>query len=180
MGKHLTLILGGARSGKSYYAQRLAEESQGEVLFVATATAGDDEMKMRIAAHRASRPAGWRTLEVPLQVGRAVSELAHPGVVLIDCMTLLASNVLFSLPEAVDEKDYQAALDVETTALLDAYQKSPAEWIIISNEVGLGLVPPYPLGRIYRDGLGRINQRLAQAADSVLFLVAGLPMRVKG
>ncbi len=181
MGEHLTLILGGARSGKSHYAQQLAEESGRTVLFVATAEAGDAEMAARIAAHRKARPARWGTLEVPLQVGKAIGQTApEAGLVLVDCLTLLASNVLLSLPETVAEQDYQAAMDAEMDGLLDAYRSSRARWIVVSNEVGLGLVPVYAQGRLYRDVLGRCNQRLAQAADTVLFLVAGLPIRVKG
>lgn len=182
MGKRLTLILGGARSGKSTYAQNLAGELSQRVLFVATAMAFDAEMTARIAAHQASRPAGWRTLEAPRQVGGAIQ--ANPGVeevVLLDCLTLLANNVILDLPDPENPSavDAEAALDTEVASLLDAYAASPAEWIIVSNEVGLGLVPAYPLGRVYRDVLGRANQRLAQAADRVVFMVAGIPMTVK-
>jgi adenosylcobinamide kinase/adenosylcobinamide-phosphate guanylyltransferase len=180
MGKRLTLILGGARSGKSAYAQRLAAERGNDVLYVATAEAGDDEMAARIAAHRAERPAHWRTLEAPRQVGSAIRVVAgDAGVVLIDCLTLLASNVIVPLPEPVTVVAAESALNAEVDELLAAYAESEAEWIVISNEVGLGLVPPYPLGRAYRDALGRANQRLAGVADEVLFMVAGLPMRVK-
>jgi adenosylcobinamide kinase/adenosylcobinamide-phosphate guanylyltransferase len=184
MGKRLTLILGGARSGKSTHAQRLAAERGSHVLYVATAEAGDDEMAARIAAHRAERPPHWQTLEAPRAVGRAVRSLMtddlSPDVVLLDCLTLLASNVIAPLPEPVTAEAAEAALDAEVDELLAAYADSAAEWIVISNEVGLGLVPPYPLGRAYRDALGRANQRLAAAADEVLFMVAGLPMPVKG
>lgn len=180
---NLTLILGGARSGKSSYAQRLAEQAGEGVVFVATATAGDDEMAARIAAHKASRPAGWRTLETPRGVGAAVllAEQEQPAdFVLVDCLTLLASNVLFSLPETVNAGEYQQALDEEVRDLLNACRVSTARWVVVSNEVGLGLVPEYPLARLYRDGLGRANQLLAQEAGTVLFMVAGLPLAVKG
>jgi adenosylcobinamide kinase/adenosylcobinamide-phosphate guanylyltransferase len=178
MGKRLTLILGGARSGKSDYARRLAAERGDRVLYVATAEPGDDEMAARIAAHRAERPAHWRTLEAAIHVGTAIrSEAGAAEVILIDCLTLLASNVIVPLPEPVAA---EAALIAEVDGLLAAYAASQAQWIVISNEVGLGLVPPFPLGRAYRDALGRANQRLAAAADEVVFMVAGLPMRVKG
>ncbi len=181
MGKRLTLILGGARSGKSDYARRLAAERGDRVLYVATAEPGDDEMAARIAAHRAERPAQWQTLEAPHHIGQALrSHLSRAAVILIDCLTLLASNVIAPLPEPVTAEAAEAALNAEVDELLAAYADSAAEWIVISNEVGLGLVPPYPLGRVYRDALGRANQRLAAAADEVLFMVAGLPMRVKG
>ncbi len=182
MGKRLTLILGGARSGKSTYAQNMAGELSQRVLFVATAVAFDQEMTARIAAHQASRPPGWRTLEAPRQVGSAIQ--ANPGAedgVLLDCLTLLANNVILALPDPENPSAVaaEAALDTEVASLLEAYAASPAEWIIVSNEVGLGLVPAYPLGRGYRDVLGRANQRLAQAADRVVFMVAGIPMTVK-
>lgn len=177
----LTFILGGARSGKSAYAQELACQHGESVLYVATATAGDDEMKARIEAHRAERPAGWRTLEAPLKVGEAIQNaLAEQpaDVVLLDCMTLLASNVILQLPETATEREASAALLAEVEALLVCRANSNAHWIIVSNEVGLGLVPPYPLGRLYRDTLGRVNQKLAAAATETLFLVAGRPIRV--
>jgi adenosylcobinamide kinase / adenosylcobinamide-phosphate guanylyltransferase len=186
MGKHLTFILGGARSGKSAHAQKLAVERGETVLYVATAQAGDDEMAARIAAHQVERPAHWQTLEAPTQVGIAIRSY-HASrvtdhvsrVILIDCLTLLASNILLSLPEDVTSQVAESALNAEVNDLLAAYAASAAEWIIVSNEVGLGLVPPYPLGRIYRDALGRANQRLAAEADEVLFMVAGLAMKVK-
>ena len=179
--KKLTLILGGARSGKSRYAQEMAAASGRKVLYVATAEAGDEEMAGRIAAHRSSRPTDWQTLETPNGVGAAVQ--AWPGpveLVLLDCLTLLANNVIVPLPETITAAEAEASLNAEVDALLAAYHAGSADWIIVSNEVGLGLVPPYPLGRIYRDALGRANQRLAAAADDVLFMVAGLPMRLKG
>jgi len=180
MGKRLTLVLGGARSGKSSYAQRLATERGEAVVYVATAEAGDGEMAARIAAHRAERPAYWQTIEAPHAVGAAIqSGAGQADVILIDCLTLLANNVIVPLPESVTAYEAEAALNAEIEELLNAYAASRAEWIIVSNEVGLGLVPPYPLGRVYRDALGRANQRLAAAADDVLFMVAGLPLKVK-
>jgi adenosylcobinamide kinase / adenosylcobinamide-phosphate guanylyltransferase len=179
MTKTLTLILGGARSGKSSYAEQLAAQAGGQVLYVATAQAWDDEMAARIAAHRAERPAHWATLEAPRQVGAAIAAAPAADVVLIDCLTLLASNVILALPAAEDAHAAEAALRAEVNALLAAYATSSASWIIVSNEVGLGIVPATPLGRVYRDALGRANQRLAAAADRVLFMVAGLPMTVK-
>lgn len=180
MSARMILILGGARSGKSTYAQNLAAQTGGRVLYVATAEAGDAEMKERIAAHRAERPADWQTLEASRDVGQSLLPLvADVDVVLLDCVTLLASNVVIAFPESVSLAEIQHSMDAEVDALITAYQSSQALWIIVSNEVGLGLVPPYALGRTYRDVLGRVNQRLAQTADEVLFLVAGLPMRVK-
>ena len=180
MSKTLTLILGGARSGKSTHAQQLARERGGDdVLFVATAQALDDEMAARIAAHRAGRPAAWRTLEAPRHVGEAILQAGPCAVVLVDCLTLLVSNAVLVLPESASAAEAEAAALAEVEELIAAYRHGTASWIVISNEVGLGLVPPYPVGRAYRDALGRANQRLSAEADEVLFMVAGIPMKVK-
>ena len=180
MNKTLTLILGGARSGKSSYAQRLAHERGGDdVLFVATAQALDDEMQSRIEAHRRDRPAAWRTLEAPLYTGEAIARAGASAIILVDCLTLLVSNVVLALPESASPAQAEAAALAEVDELLAAYRRGTASWIVISNEVGLGLVPPYPVGRTYRDALGRANQHLAAEADEVLFLVAGIPMKIK-
>ena len=189
MDKHLTLVLGGARSGKSSYAEALAAEQGvdqiGSVLYIATAEAWDDEMRRRISAHKAQRPAHWHTIEAPRHPGAAVCAGLNdldipPHVVLIDCLTLLANNVLITLPEDATEASATAALMEEVDELLAAWDTCGGEWIVVSNEVGLGIVPAYPLGRLYRDALGRANQRLAAVADTVIFMVAGIPMRVKG
>lgn len=183
MTHQLTLILGGARSGKSSYAEKLAADGGAQVLYVATAEASDEEMAARIARHQSERPAAWQTLEAPLQVGQQIEQVlakSPADVVLIDCLTLLSSNILLSLGEEPPAAAIEAAVNEEIDALLAARQLAPqSEWIIVSNEVGLGLVPVYPLGRLYRDALGRANQRLAAVADRVLFMVAGLPLVVK-
>ena len=171
-----TLILGGARSGKSTCAERRAAESGRPVLYVATATAGDDEMAERIAAHRAARPAAWRTVEAPLDPAAAIREHARPGhLVLLDCVTLWVSNRLLAEPTSTD-----AELVAQAEAIAEAARAREVDLVAVSNEVGLGVVPPYPLGRRYRDALGRVNQALAARADEALFLVAGLPLRLKG
>jgi adenosylcobinamide kinase/adenosylcobinamide-phosphate guanylyltransferase len=179
----ITLILGGARSGKSTYAEQLAAQCDGSVLYVATAQAWDEEMASRIAAHRAQRPAHWRTLEAPVEVGKAILGAMPADVILLDCLTLLASNVIAPLDPA-DQAVADQALKAEIDALCDAATtvtdtNRTVHWIIVSNEVGLGIVPAYPLGRMYRDALGRANQRLAALADEVFFMVAGLPLTVK-
>lgn len=179
MGRQMTLILGGARSGKSTFAEKMAREQGGSVLYVATAVPFDDEMRLRITRHRAERPSHWQTLEAPTQTGAAIAQAPVTDLVLLDCLTVLANNIIAPMPEPFDGEAAEAALNAEIDALLAAYAASEAEWIIVSNEVGLGIVPAYPLGRIYRDTLGRANQRLAAAADKVLFMVAGLPMVVK-
>jgi len=180
LGNRLTLILGGARSGKSHHAQQLAVESGKRVLFVATAEAGDQEMADRIEAHRLSRPQAWDTLEAALGVGKAILERKPSGLVLVDCLTLLASNVLGQFSEPYQPGKYRAALDEEIEGLLEAYRQTLAEWLVISNEVGLGVVPATPAGRLYRDALGQVNQRVAQVADEVVMMVAGIAVKFKG
>jgi adenosylcobinamide kinase/adenosylcobinamide-phosphate guanylyltransferase len=175
----LILLLGGARSGKSARAERMAQERGGPVLFVATATAGDEEMARRIAAHRAARPAGWRTLEAPEGVAAAVAASGESATtILLDCLTLLVSNLLLAHEEE-GEATVGRRVDAEIDALLAAIDAGSATWIVVSNEVGLGLVPPYPLGRWYRDLLGRVNARLASRADRAYLLVAGLALDLK-
>lgn len=188
--KRLILVLGGARSGKSSYAESLAAQLAGgrPVIYVATATAEDDEMRERIARHRATRPAAWLTLETPTDPAAALAQAAateHAGVALLDCLTLLVSNILLGGEHAsFDPQRFDAAAAEERVhaaigELLAAYRSGSFTLILVSNEVGLGLVPSYPLGRVYRDVLGRVNARVAAEADAVLFLLAGLPVEVK-
>jgi adenosylcobinamide kinase/adenosylcobinamide-phosphate guanylyltransferase len=177
----LILVLGGARSGKSTYAQRLAQKiGQERVLFVATAEAGDAEMAQRIAKHRQERPAAWRTVEAPRQVGAAVRlHLAEARVVLVDCLTLLVSNLIVPLDLTIDLTVASAAVQTEVDTLMQVCQIHDITCIVVSNEVGLGLVPDTPLGRVYRDLLGHANQALAAQAQEVYFMVAGLAVEVK-
>ncbi|PKO13936.1 MAG: bifunctional adenosylcobinamide kinase/adenosylcobinamide-phosphate guanylyltransferase [Chloroflexi bacterium HGW-Chloroflexi-10] len=176
----LTLILGGARSGKSTYAEQLATTTAEKIVFIATAEAGDEEMARRIIRHKAARPAGWQTLEATQQIADRYLELdPKPEAVLLDCITLLVSNILLSFPEETNLDDLQNAVDQEIDGLLVSMAYSAVPWFVVSNEVGLSLVSPYALGRKYTDLLGRANQRLAAAASSVIFMVAGIPMKVK-
>lgn len=174
MSKRLTLILGGARSGKSDFAQALARKrGSDDVLFVATAEARDDEMRARSAAHRAARPAAWQTLEAPREIARALQSV-QARVIVIDCVTLWASNVLLA-----EESNARQAMSHEIDALLAWYRANDAELILVSNEVGMGLVPDNELGRAYRDLLGAVNKKIAGEADAVFWLVAGLPVEIK-
>ena len=177
----LILVLGGARSGKSSFAQQLAHELGGErVLFVATAGAGDEEMRRRIEKHRRERPPEWRTLEAQRDVGQAILDHAgEPGVILVDCLTLLVSNLLVDADDPF-AADVEAQVMAEVEGLEACVEQQSGYLIVVSNEVGLGLVPPYPLGRAYRDLLGRANHVLARRADDVYMLVAGIPVRIKG
>jgi adenosylcobinamide kinase/adenosylcobinamide-phosphate guanylyltransferase len=184
---HLILLLGGARSGKSAHGEALAAQLAGEapVLYIATATPSDDEMRERIARHQASRPHHWRTAEEPLNPAAALQSATSP-VILLDCLTLLVANLLLDGATHGDKFDEsriesaaaEARADSAITNLLDAWRAHTSTLILISNEVGMGLVPPYPLGRVYRDCLGRVNTRLAAEADTVLLMVAGLPIEL--
>ena len=176
----LTLILGGARSGKSSYTQSLAEETRKSVTYLATAQALDDEMSARIQKHRAERPPHWETLEIPLGVSSQMGQI-KTEVVILDCVTLLVTNVLmqFVKDDVVDEGPFNQAIKKEMDELITNIRTGKRDWIIISNELGLGLVPPFQMGRVYRDLLGWANQRLARAADSVIFMVAGIPTVIK-
>lgn len=178
----LTLILGGARSGKSDFAQRMAKRTGGDdVLVVATAEAGDEEMERRIEKHRRGRPAQWHTLEASQDLGRAILSLASERefrTILVDCMTLLTSNLLMGVEEPCAQEVERALMD-EVKDLVACAEQLSTHLIVVSNEVGLGVVPAYPLGRTYRDLLGRANQALARKADAVYLLIAGIPKRVK-
>jgi adenosylcobinamide kinase / adenosylcobinamide-phosphate guanylyltransferase len=184
----LIVLLGGARSGKSAYGETLASQLAGEapVLYIATATASDDEMRERIARHQASRPPHWLTMEEPRNPASALHANAAP-VALLDCVTILVANLLLANAgdqDTPDETDFTSGVAEESVDraigdLLDAWRAQSSTLILISNEVGMGVVPPYPLGRVYRDCLGRVNARLAAEADTVLLMVAGLPIELK-
>jgi adenosylcobinamide kinase/adenosylcobinamide-phosphate guanylyltransferase len=179
---HLIFILGGARSGKSYFAESWARAHGRDILYVATAQAHDDDMQARIAHHRAQRPAKWHTLEAPIETGQAITQhlqTASYDTILLDCVTFLAANILLSLPEDIPQQQVNEAILDEIESLLTAIEQSTSTWLVVSNEVGLGVVPPTVLGRHYRDALGRANQRIAQAADQVVFMIAGLPWTLK-
>jgi adenosylcobinamide kinase/adenosylcobinamide-phosphate guanylyltransferase len=164
------LVLGGARSGKSAYAQSLAETVAPERIYLATAEAGDAEMADRIARHQESRGAGWTTREEPLDLVEALATEARPGrVVLVDCLTLWITNLMFSGRD----------IGVETMRLAHAVSALGGPAIIVSNEIGLGLVPETRLGRDFRDSQGRANAAIARASDAVVFLAAGLPTLMK-
>ncbi len=188
----LVLILGGARSGKSRFAEELAHRLGKRVLYLATAQAGDEEMAARITEHRDGRPNAWRTLEAPVRVGEAVlSDLQSSSaeVVLLDCLTFLVTNLILAGLEdpsreveldSIDELAARARVRTELDELLDARRASGIPWIVVTNEVGSGLVPPYYLGRVFRDLQGWANQQLAAEADQVYLMVAGISLGLKG
>lgn len=177
MTKQLILILGGIRSGKSSFAQETASSGD-SVLFVATAEPLDPEMETRIRAHQQSRPDHWDTLEEPTELADAIAPILHNyDTVLLDCLTLWVSNLLHS---TLDMRTNRRDIPSDVDALLQVYRASDASWIVVSNEVGLGLVATSELGRIFTDELGRVNRLIAAEADIVYFMTAGLPLKVKG
>lgn len=164
----LVLVLGGARSGKSRYAESLIP---GEALYIATATASDEEMRVRIAAHRARRSARWEVIEEPLELAACLARHARPGrPVLVDCLTLWLANTMLA----------GSSPETGRALLVSALRAAPAPVVLVSNEVGLGIVPATPLGRAFRDEAGRLNQEIADMADRVVFVAAGLPLVLKG
>jgi adenosylcobinamide kinase/adenosylcobinamide-phosphate guanylyltransferase len=170
----VTLVLGGVRSGKSRYAQQLAEQSR-LVVFVATAKATDDEMLAKIQRHREDRPMDWVTVEEPLEVAKMlVQHEANCEVILVDCLTIFAANVM----EAAGEDS--VALENRIEELCTALRTIQCNVVLVSNEVGSGVHPSHALGRRYRDLLGEINQKIARIADDVVLMVAGLPLALKG
>ena len=173
------LIIGGARSGKSYFAQELARHESQPVLFVATAEAGDDEMRQRIEEHKKARPDEWVTLETTTHVGRQILEKAGiTKTVILDCITLLVNNVFLKCSE-LDAASIEKEVMAEIDEVVRCIGQVEANFIIVTNEVGLGLVPANKMGRLYRDALGRANQVLASHADEVYLMVAGMPLLIK-
>jgi adenosylcobinamide kinase/adenosylcobinamide-phosphate guanylyltransferase len=166
----LTLVLGGAGSGKSRYAESLITAQAPPWIYVATAQAGDDEMARRIAAHRARRNAGWQTIEAPHDLAGALETASAHARLLVDCMTLWLTNRMLA----------EADLDAEIGRLEEALLRRAGMAVLVSNEVGYGIVPDNALARRFRDAQGRLNQRLAASADRVVLVVAGLPLAVKG
>ena len=187
-----TLVLGGARSGKSAYAERLAARlaarltigSGKEVVYIATARAGDGEMATRIMFHRQQRPCAWRTVEEPLTLGDAVRHWCVPGrVVMIDCLTLWLSNLMLSdgvLHPDVGDIALPALFHAQRTDFLDALEDAGADLVMVSNEVGMGIVPWGAISRSFTDEAGRLNQAVAALCEHAVFVVAGLPLALKG
>jgi adenosylcobinamide kinase/adenosylcobinamide-phosphate guanylyltransferase len=167
----VTLVLGGARSGKSAYGERLAEGTGGPMTYLATAEAGDDEMTARIADHRARRGNRWTTVEEPLELAEAVARADKPGgAVLVDCLTLWLANLMAARRD----------IPVESRHLALALASIEGAVVLVSNEVGLGIVPDNSQARAFRDHAGRLNQSIAKVAHNVVFVAAGLPMILKG
>jgi adenosylcobinamide kinase/adenosylcobinamide-phosphate guanylyltransferase len=178
------LVIGGAGSGKSHFAQELALRLGEPVLFVATAAAGDEEMRQRIEEHQRKRPESWKTLEVTTRVGSQIlGKSGGARVVIVDCITLLVNNIFSQYSdqsgEQIDVPLIEKNLNDEINGLIECMNQLDANFIIVTNEVGLGLVPATRLGRLYRDLLAKANRMLAQTADKVYLMVAGLPVPIK-
>ena len=168
------------RSGKSSFAQELAVKLNQPVLFVATAEAGDEEMRRRIEKHKRRRPAAWKTLEVTTNIGSHISQkVGTAGVVIVDCITLLVNNIFGQYGDQTKASSIEKKVAEETDKLIECIEQSSATFIIVTNELGLGLVPTGEMSRLYRDLLGEANQRLAEAADEVYLMVSGLPVQIK-
>jgi adenosyl cobinamide kinase/adenosyl cobinamide phosphate guanylyltransferase len=167
----LTVLIGGARSGKSELALRLAAAQSSQVVYLATGQPGDDEMAERIAAHRLERPAGWQTIEEPLRLREAIAGIDTTACVVVDCLTLWAANALEALGVAAAESEAAAAAAVAAGR--------PGLTVVVTNEVGLGIVPGNPLARSYRDLLGRVNAIWAAASDHTYLLVAGRALELR-
>jgi adenosylcobinamide kinase / adenosylcobinamide-phosphate guanylyltransferase len=169
----ITLVLGGARSGKSRYSQELASEFQ-RVIFIATARANDREMQRKIDAHRAERPRSWQTVEAPLDLPSVLHTVeSGADLVLIDCLTLYVANILRT------KYGRPGPFESHVQEICQALKRARVPTIVVSNEVGSGIVPTYASGRIYRELLGQLNQEVAKIADRVIYMVAGLPLTVK-
>lgn len=165
-----TFVLGGARSGKSRYAEAIVTRFPQPWVYIATAEAHDDEMAARIAIHKDRRGAGWQTVEAPLELAQGIEDTPKGATVLVDCLTLWLSNLMLG----------DCDIDAATDRLEGALARRDGVMVLVSNEVGLGLVPDTALGRSFRDAQGRLNQRVATIADRVVFMVAGQPLVVKG
>jgi adenosylcobinamide kinase/adenosylcobinamide-phosphate guanylyltransferase len=168
--REITLVIGGARSGKSRYAETLVSARPPPWVYLATGEARDDEMAARVAAHRARRGADWRLIEVPRNLADAISGVPAGSAVLVDCLTLWLSNLMLA----------DVDIDAETDRLDDVLARATGPIVLVSNEVGFGIVPDNALARRFRDAQGRLNQRVAARADRVVLMVAGLPLVVKG
>lgn len=179
-----TLLLGGARSGKSALAEKLAAESGKEVIYLATARAGDGEMATRIAAHQRQRPAHWRTIEEPLALGAALRQWTAPQrLLLVDCLTLWLSNLIFSEPCAHPEVGaitLPPTFHSERAHFLQALEQAGGDIVLVSNEVGMGIVPCGAISRCYADEAGRLNQAVAALCERAVLVAAGLPLTLKG
>ena len=170
----LVLITGGARSGKSGFAVTEAEKAGDKLVYIATATAEDPEMEERIRKHKAERADGWETVEEPLDLVGAVKKITPERVIVIDCLTLWLTNMLMQ-----NSEDFEDRAKAETIRLADVLKAYEGDVFVVSNEVGMGLVPENALARLFRDAAGAVNRKMAEAADEVYLVVSGMPLKIK-
>ena len=177
----ITFLLGGARSGKSSYAVDLAKNCQGRVVYLATGISCDEEMERRFEKHKSDRPDSWETIEEPLCVGHTLKNLSESAdLVLLDCLGFLVTNLMLHYQnQGKDDSQVENAVLDHIMDIISTARDAELDVIIVSNEVGMGVVPDTPLGRLFRDILGRANQMIAASADEAFFFVAGLPMKLK-
>lgn len=167
----ITLVLGGARSGKSSYAEVAAGKSERKKIYIATAEVCDDEMGERVGKHRLRRGGDWKTVEIPIDIAEQITNSNYVNsVILVDCLTLWLSNLLY---KKINITQY-------INKLIEALKETQAEVILVSNEVGLGIVPENALARQFRDYAGMLHQQVAEVADEVVLVVAGIPVKIKG
>lgn len=184
----VTLITGGARSGKSSFAEDLVKEKGEKILYVATAKPIDDEMKDRIKKHQERRPSHWGLIEQYSGLSAVLpAESQKYDAILLDCVTIMSTNIIFDQPVMLKEDvtfeemlETEKVLVAEIQDFIGCFKELSCDLILVTNEVGLGLVPEYPLSRFYRDALGRVNQALGKAADEVYFVSCGCPLKIKG
>lgn len=181
--KGVILILGGSRSGKSEFAEQMAKQMRGPVTYIATTVIGDEEMSLRVKAHLKRRPSDWTTIEETHNLSQKIADIGQsPGVILVDCLTAWLTNLLldvdlpFSGATCIDKENY---INIRVEEMAAVAMDSRSTVLLVANEVGMGLVPPYPLGRAFRDISGRANRYLAQVADDAYFVVAGLALELK-
>jgi adenosylcobinamide kinase/adenosylcobinamide-phosphate guanylyltransferase len=177
----LILITGGAKSGKSSFAEKIAAKTNQEVAYIATSQPLDEEMRYRIKKHKDRRPANWETYEEPIKIKELINNLGFKKeIILIDCLTLLTSNLLLREEDKIGDPQWQEDILLEIKKIAESSYKIPAQVIIVSNEVGMGLVPDNPMGRVYRDILGQANSIITDKADEVFMMVSGIPLKIKG
>lgn len=183
---NIVLVTGGARSGKSSFAESLCINRNDDTAYIATSVAFDDEMKDRIKKHKESRPGEWKTYEIYKDIYSIVKELdENHSTVLLDCLTLMVNNLMFTygidieIANSEEINEIEEYVQEQLSKLLDAIKKTNLYFVIVTNEVGMGIVPENKLSRIYRDFVGRANQQIAKVSDEVYFVVSGIPMKVK-
>ncbi|MGI6686149.1 MAG: bifunctional adenosylcobinamide kinase/adenosylcobinamide-phosphate guanylyltransferase [Bacillota bacterium] len=186
MGKAI-LVTGGARSGKSRLAEKIMKDLSGQVLYLATAKVCDEEMALRVEKHRQSRPTEWETVEAYRDLGKIIGNQGknYQGI-LLDCITIMVTNLLFDLPEMQQEELSRESIEkaeemimAQAKSLIEGIKSAPATTVMVTNELGSGIVPEYPIARAFRDIAGRVNQYLAREADEVYLTVCGLPLKLK-